>query len=487
MAGRKKRRRRAHRAAQQKGGCGDGHGLQRASATLAATTRRQAGQARPARVEAGPVAAGPTAVSATLQPRVTRPPVTDDRPPVLRVWRNRNYLLFETGWVPQSITSWIQRVGVTWLAWELSHSNTWVGAVAAADLAPMIVLAPFAGAVTDRSGDPMRLLKITKLLLLVQAIALAGLALAGIMSIEILFALSLFTGLVNPFAASARQIVLAGSVARQDFAAGIALDSALFQATRFVGPALAAVMIAMWGVPITFLAHVVGSVVIVVCLGMMRIEPPPRRDRLRRGILVDIIDSVAYVRAHGAIWPLFLLLTIASTLLRPIQELLPGFASKVFGAGPEGLGWLASAMGVGAMISASLIAVRGRIQGLSDWAIAGGVMLVVATLGFCASDRLWLGLVFAALMAFSINTMSTSIQTITQATVQDDMRGRVMSLYSLIFRGLPAIGAVVLGVLADRIGLQTSFMIAAAVSLLVWALVAVQRRRIAAAVVEVRR
>ena len=431
--------------------------------------------------EVMPAITGPGAM-APARPSPRAPPDAAERAPVLRVWRNRNFTLFEVGWTSQSITSWIQRVGVTWLAWELSHSNAWVGAVAAADLAPMIVLAPFAGAVIDRSGNPMRLLEITKLLLLLQSIALAGLALAGIMSIEILFGLSLVTGLVNPFSSAARQIVLAGSLARQDFASAIALDSALFQATRFVGPAIAAVMIGLWGVPSTFVAHIGGSIVILVCLLLMRIEPPDRRNRLRRSILIDIVESIAYVRGHGAIWPLFLLLTIVSTLLRPIQELLPGFASKVFAAGPEGLGWLASAMGVGAMISAFTIALRGRVEGLSDWAIAGGFMLVLATLGFCASDRLELGLLFAALCAFSLNTMSTSIQTITQSTVHDDMRGRVMSLYSLIFRGMPALGAVVLGILADRIGLQASFAFAAGVSLLFWLLVAAQRGSIAAAV-----
>ena len=414
-----------------------------------------------------PTAAGTVASSA------------DPRTPILRVWRNRNYALFEAGFTPQNITSWIQRVGVTWLAWELTHSNAWVGAVAAADLAPMIVLAPVAGAVIDRSVDPMRQLRIMYALLLAQAIALAALALAGLVTIELLVALSLVSGIIQPFASAARQIILAGSVQRADFASAIALDSALFQLTRFIGPAIAAVMIALWGVPVTFLAHVAGSVVLVASLMFMRVARPDRRGRFNRSILIDIVESVHYVRGHGAIWPLFLLLTISSMLLRPIQDLLPGFASKAFAAGPEGLGWLSSAMGVGAMISATSIAFRGRVEGLGTWAIAGGLLLVFATIGFCATDRLWLGLVFAALCAFALNTMSTSIQTITQTAVADDMRGRVMSLYTLIFRGLPAIGAVVLGMIADRIGLQASFTIAAVLSLVVWLPVALKRRSIA--------
>ncbi len=404
------------------------------------------------------------------------------RSPALRVWRNRNYLLFELGSLPQSITTWIQRIGVTWLAWELTHSNAWVGAIAAADLAPMIVLAPIAGAMADRARNAMRLLRLTKVLMLLQAVLLVVLMYANLMSIELLFALSLVTGVIHPYASAARQIVLASSVVREDFPSAIALDSALFQSCRFIGPALAAIMIVWWDVGSTFVSHIVGNAILLATLMFMTIEPRDRRGHIRRSLLIEIADSVNYARGHGAIWPLFLLLAVASILLRPVQELLPGFASKVFNAGPEGLGWLASSMGVGATLSATWIALRGRIEGLSTWAIAGGLILVMATLGFAATDQLWLGLIFAGLTAFGINTMSTSIQTITQSVVSDGMRGRVMSLYSLIFRGLPAIGSLVLGSIADNIGLSRTFTIVAAMSLCVWGLVALKAREIGAAV-----
>jgi MFS family permease len=228
-----------------------------------------------------------------------------------------------------------------------------------------------------------------------------------------------------------------------------------------------------------FTAHVGGSLIVLVSLFFIKVAPPEHRGRLNRNLLVDIAESFKYVAGHGAIWPLFLLLTVGSMMLRPVQDLLPGFADKVFHAGSEGLGWLASAIGIGAMISATWIAMRGRVTGLSGWAIAGGLVLVVATIGFTSTDQLWLGLVFAALCGFGLNTMSTSIQTITQSVVSDGMRGRVMSLYSLIFRGMPAIGALVLGAMADRVGLQLSFGIAAALSLMVWLPVALQHRVIA--------
>ncbi len=401
---------------------------------------------------------------------------------ILSVWRYPNYVAFQAGWVPHHITSWIQRVGVAWLAWELSRSNAWVGAVAAADLAPMIVLSPIAGAVADRLRAPLQLLFVSKALLLVQAIALAWLAIAGELTIELLFILSLVTGIINPFTSAARQIIVAGSVPRASFATAIALDSALFQASRFVGPALAALMIRWWNVESTLVAHVFGSLVILVSLFFLAIPPPDHRGRRKRGLLIDIAEGLGYARQHGAIWPLFLLLAAASILLRPIQELLPGFASKVFQSGPDGLAWLASAMGLGAMVSATAIAVRGRLQGLTNWALGGGLILIVATLGLVATQQLWIGIVFAAVSAFGLNTMSTSIQTITQSVVSDHMRGRVMSLYTVIFRGFPAIGALVLGAISDAIGLPISFALTAAVTLIVWSLITLRHRAMAAAI-----
>lgn len=446
--------------------------------TVLASGKAACQDAYPERPAASPLET-PAIVNAPPDVATPTPAAGPPRAPILRVWRNRNYALFEAGWLPQSITSWIQRIGVTWLAWELSHSNAWVGAVAAADLAPMIVLAPVAGAMADRASDAMRLLRWTKVLMLLQAIALAALMYSGLMTIELLFALSLVTGVIHPYASAARQIVLASSVQREDFAAAIALDSALFQSCRFIGPAMAAVMIVVWDVASTFLAHVVGSAILLATLGFMSIPPRERRGQLRRSLLIDVADSVNYTRGHGAIWPMFLLLTVASILLRPVQELLPGFASKVFAAGPEGLGWLASSMGVGATISATWIALRGRVEGLSTWAIMGALVLILATLGFSSTNQLWLGLIFAGLSAFGINTMSTSIQTITQSVVSDGMRGRVMSLYSLIFRGLPAIGALVLGSIADRVGLPATFTLMSVMSLCVWGLVALKWRAIA--------
>lgn len=427
--------------------------------------------------------AGPSAVTDAAQPesQLTPPAEPDDpRAPILRVWRYRQFTLVVGGSSPYYVTIWMQRIGIGWLAWEMTHSSTWLGVVAAADLAPMILLAPIAGAICDRVNT-LTMMRTGNLVMLAQALVLVALTAAGLITIELLFLLSLVTGTVQPFITTARQTVVPRLVPRADFPAAVALDSAIFQAARFLGPAFAAVMIPHAGVLGIFVTHTVGMIIMIVALFLLRLPHVARPAHKRRSMLLDVIDSFAYVLGHRGIWPVFVLMTMASILARPVQDMLPGFAGGVFHTQATGLAWLASAMGVGAMMSAGWLAIRARIEGLTTVLMAGGVSLVVSLVGFVATPWLWTGVLFSALIGFSMNAMSTSVQSLVQTAVSNDMRGRVMSLYVLIFRGTPAIGAIVLGLISDLFGLRVAFAIAAALALAIWALVAPRYRSIAAA------
>ena len=382
------------------------------------------------------------------------------RAPIFRIWSNRNYAWFMGGGVPSYLTSWMQRVGVGWLAWELTHSTAWLGAVAAADLAPMIFLAAFAGAITDRH-NPLTQLRLSQFMMFLQALTLAGLQLAGLMSIEILVALSFWSGCIYPFHQTARHSVVAGIVSREDFAPAIGVDSSLFHASRFVGPSIAGLVIPTMGVGGTFSAHAIGACWFTLALFAVRMTAPDRKQRERRPLLKEIREGFVFVRRHSGIYPLFLMLTVACVCLRPIQDMYPAFAGDVFRSDAVGLSWLNSATGVGALVSAGSIALRGRVQGLTLLVFAGMFLLCVATVGFIATDHLWVGVIFAALGGYALNSMTTSIQTLTQSAVDNDMRGRVMGLYSLIWRGTPALGALAVGFCAHLIGIRACFAIAA--------------------------
>ena len=406
--------------------------------------------------------------------------MTLSRSPILRIWSHRNYALLMSGMAPNLLAGWMQRVGVGWLAWELTHSPGWLGAIAAADFAPMLVLAPLAGATADR-GHPLRQMQIAQALILAQAIALTALTFAGRMTIELLFGLALLLGVLQPFSVAARHLVVPKTVPRDDFATAIALDSAIFQTSRFIGPAIAGLLIPVVGVGGTFAAQALGIAGFLLTLFCLDLPKPERSAHGRKHILQDMGEGLSYVRGHPGIWPVFLVLSVVSVLIRPLQDMLPGFAGGVFHAGPVGLALLTSSLGVGATISATWIATRGHVRGLARVFVLGCLGLALATLGFVATEELWVALVFGVLVGFTLNSMSTSTQALVQTAVADHMRGRVMSLYTVFFRGTPAIGAVGLGLLAEKLGLRLAFAIAAVICLAAWAIAASRHGTLASA------
>jgi MFS family permease len=401
-------------------------------------------------------------------------------PPILRVFTYRQYALFMVGMTPSLITVWMQRVGIGWLAWELTKSPTWLGVIAAADLAPVLLLAPIAGAYTDRT-DPVRQQIWTQWANVIQSVGLVGLIVLGWMNIWLLFVLVLFHGIVHPFSSTSRHAIVPATVPRAEFATAIAVDSASFNGSRFIGPAVGGLLIPLYGIEMTFALNAIAGVFFVVLLGMMRLEMPERAPRKGRNIMGDVIESFSYVRSHAGIGPLFLLLAAASILVRPIQDMLPGFAGAVFDAGAQGLAWLTSSMGVGATIAAVWIAMRGHLAGLTSVVLLGCFGLALATLGFVATGALWVAVIFGVLSGFCLNAMSTSTQALTQTVLTDDLRGRVMGFYTVIYRGTPAFGALAIGALAEAFGLRATFAVAAAICLVAVAWVLPRRRSMIAA------
>ncbi|HSR55091.1 MAG TPA: MFS transporter, partial [Alphaproteobacteria bacterium] len=364
---------------------------------------------------------------------------------------------------------------VGWLAWELTGSTTWLGVIAAADLLPMLFLAPIAGAITDRHV-PLTLQKITQFLAVVHALALAIFTLAGWMTIWLLLALTLFLGVSHTLASTARHAIVPATVPRVELATAVGIDSALFNASRFIGPAAAGLVIPFAGVGGTFVANFIGCVVFYVSLFLMDLAPPERERRGRRGVFSDIGESLSYVRGHAGIGPLFLMLTAISILYRPVQDMMPGFAGAVFQSDAVGLAWLTGGMGVGATISAAWIALRNRVGGLTVAVVWGCATLAIGVMGMVATPVLWVAVLFTALAGFSLNNVSTGTQALVQYAVDDSYRGRVMGLYTLIYRGTPAMGALALGYVAETAGLRGTFMVAAVLGVAVW-LATLPRRR----------
>ncbi len=387
--------------------------------------------------------------------------------PMVHVWSHRNYACFMGGMTPALVTLWMQRIGTLWLAWELTKSNTWVGLIVAVDYAPMVVLAPFVGAFTEKS-NPVQVQKAAQLASLVIACSMALLTFAGLMNIWLLLLLSLLLGCVHPFNAISRHTIVPNTVPKAEIPTALAMDSALYNAARFIGPALAGYLIALYGVGYTFAVNAIGVLFYMLGLYAVRIDFSERTSHARGSMLADIAEGLSYVRRHPGIGPLFLVMTVGAVCVRPLQDLLPGFADKVFEAGPQGLGWLTAGMGVGATISAALVAMYARTSGLTLAVLLAFLANMAATILFAATGWLWLAILFGAIWGGTLTMMSTGTQALVQSSVDDTIRARVMSLYTMIYRGVPFLGAVIIGWAADHIGLQLAFILATLVCIVPW-------------------
>lgn len=378
------------------------------------------------------------------------------------------------------IGTWVHRVAVGWLAWELTRSAGWVGAIAFADLFPTAVFGPIAGALVDRVL-PLKMARITQTLALLQAVALAVLVASGAMTIWLLFALSLTLGIIIASHHPVRLTLTYKLVARENLAPATGLAAMTFNLARFVGPALAGLIIAWWDVAAAFAFNAATYVVFLYTLFRVRLHdttPPAGRTG---NIVQEIRDGLLYAVRHPGIGPAFALLILTSFLTRPYAELLPAFAGQVFGRGATALAWMTAAAGLGAICGSFWLAWRARIDGLTGVVVFNIALGGASVIGFTLVSGFWWSLPFLVLAGGTTLVAGVGTQTLVQNALAGEYRGRVMSLYGLVIGAAPALGALVMGAIGDATGLRWPVAGGAVLVLLVWGVAIRHRRRLAAA------
>lgn len=371
------------------------------------------------------------------------------------VLRQRNFRIYEFGNVISLLGMWAQRIAVGWLAWTMTHSGTWLGVIAFADLFPTMILTPLAGILADRF-DRLRMLVIFQGLAMVQAVALFALTVLDLIDIWSLLGLTFFLGTSTAFSAGIRLAVIPNLVERKDLTSAIAVNSAAFNIARFTGPAVGGLILTLWDASAAFAFNAVSFLFFLAALLQIRlVEWEPKR-RSRGSLFSDAAEAVHYVRSHPGIGPMLLLITAIAFSVKPFLELLPGISDAVFHRGPEGLALLAAAAGFGAVCAALWLAQRGTIVGLTHVTVGSIFVCGAALLAFVATDMFWFALPFACIAGAAMSVGGNGTQTVMQSAVDGAMRGRVMSLYAVAFRGGPALGAVFMGYLSDYIGLRLS-------------------------------
>ncbi len=402
---------------------------------------------------------------------------------VQRLFSRRDFRRYTAGNAISLTGTWVQRVALGWLTWELTGSGTWLGIIAFADLFPAVLLGPIGGVMADRLPR-ITVIRIAQTLMSFQALALFILTATGLVTIWSVLALALFGGAVIGFNQPARLSLVPSLVRRADLPSAVAINSATFNLARFIGPAIAGGLIVGFGLATAFAVNALSYFFFLHALRGLKLDgeatTAPAADG--RSVFSAILDGVRYAAGHSGIGVLLGMMLAASVLVRPVTELLPGLADAVFQGGADVLATLTAAFGIGAMIGAVALALRGGDQhGLARLCMLAMGVASAALLSFSSADTLWAALPGIALCGCALVVSGVSGQTLIQLTVDSEMRGRVLSLYGLLFRGGPAVGALVMGAVSDWVGLRWPLATGAALMLLLLFWITGRRPRLAAA------
>jgi predicted MFS family arabinose efflux permease len=386
-----------------------------------------------------------------------------------RALAHRNARIFFAGSLIAWTGLWMQRIAVAWLAWELTGNAFWVGMVAFCDLAPAVIVSPIAGAVADRV-DRVRLATIAQVLIAVQAALVATLTGAGVMSIGLLLVLEVIGGTASAFAQPARQTLMPGIIPRADLASAVAMNSLVFNVARFVGPALAGPIIAIWGVVPAIAGNAVGYSVAAATMLLLTVAAADRRGHPATASLWgEVVQGLSYARRHAGLGPLLLYAALSGLLLRGMQEILPPFVERLFGRGAESLALLTACFGIGALAAGLWVANRGTLRGTTRLAVWCGLGQAAGIALFVATSFFPFALASAALIGGFASVHGITVQTLLQHATAAAFRGRMLSLWGLITRACPALGALALGAAGEVFGLRLPIYASVLAFLLVFA------------------
>lgn len=372
----------------------------------------------------------------------------------LRAFGHRNFAIFFSGQTISVIGAWMQAVAQSWLVYRLTGSASLLGLVAFSSQIPVFLFAPFGGVVADRFAR-RKIVIITQTAAMLFASILAVLTLANEIRVWHIFALAVLLGITNAFDIPARQAFVVELVGKEDIVNAIALNSFMFNGARIIGPAVAGVLVASIGEGWCFFANAISYIAVILGLLAMRMIPGGHV-ALPGSLGFNITEGFKYCVRTRPIRDLLLLVAMASVFGMSYAVLMPIFADQILRGGARGLGLLMGASGVGALMGAVCLATRQRVQGLERWiAIAAGGF-GASLVAFAFSRSFWLSAAILVPAGFCMIVQTASSNTLIQSIVPDRLRGRVMSVYSMMFMGMAPFGALVAGALADRVGVAAT-------------------------------
>lgn len=372
---------------------------------------------------------------------------------------HRNYRLFFTGQCISLIGTWIQQVAMSWLIYSLTKSALLMGIITFISYTPGLIVSPFAGVLIDRINKH-RALIILQTLFLIETLILAILTIYGIIQVWHIVVISALLGITGAIDMPLRQAFVVDLVDNsEDIGNAISLNSSSFNLARLIGPAIAGVLIASFNEGICFLINSLSYIAVIAALFVMRINTKPVKKITNPNVLQELKEGVKYSYSSAPIRSIILYVAIACFIGMSYPILMPIFAKEILHGNAQTLGFLMSASGIGALLGALYLAAKKSISGLEKWICIASLLFGIGLMGLSFANKVLIAMLILFVIGFGMVIIIAACNTLLQHFVEDDKRGRVMSLYTMAFIGTAPIGSLCGGAIAHIVGVPHTFLL----------------------------
>jgi MFS family permease len=387
----------------------------------------------------------------------------------LRALHHRNYRLFFSGQAISLVGTWMQQVAQAWLVLQLTGDPIWLGIVAAAQFVPVMVLGLFAGVAAD-ALPKRRVLIGTQITMMILAAILAVLVVANVVQVWMILVLAFLLGCANALDMPTRQSFSIELVGREDIGNAVALNSAMFNGARVIGPAAAGLAIAAFGVGPAFAINAVSFLAAIIALRMMderdlHLGSRIARPESARAVVHNLHEGLRFVRRTEIVLLAVVVVGSVATVGMNFNVLIPAFAQDQLASGAAGYGFLMAASGIGSLLAALRLAFGGWPRPIR--LVTGSVILGLPSVGLAATHEFFVAIALMVLIGFGSILMAATGNATIQLAVPDQLRGRVMSVYTTVFSASVPIGGLAMGAVASAFGVQMAIAVGGALSLLV--------------------
>lgn len=383
---------------------------------------------------------------------------------------HKNFRLFWTGQCVSLIGTWMQNIGQTWLVFTLTGSPLLLGILGAVQFLPVTLFSLFAGVVIDKYPK-RKILLMTQTISMILAFVLSALVFTHTVKYGYVLAVALILGFANTIDMPTRQSFTIEMAGKEDLMNAIALNSATFNLARIIGPVIGALVFGYWGAGWCFLLNGVSFMAVIASLAKIEVKPYVRKKVSEVNMLNEIMDGLKYIKGDPILLQTLLMVLVIGIFVFNFNILVPVFAKNILHQGEKTYGLLLAALGIGSLCGALMVTIRSKTGPKMKMLVGSSVMISIMFMAICFTRTYYLTAIMLMITGIFNILFSTTANSTLQITSKDEYRGRVMSVYSLVFAGATPIGSMFAGITSDKFGANLAFFISGLLTIILITLI----------------